>query len=263
MDYDREFGTTGTPMRRGYDYGRGRDRYTLGGEYGSSSRVGTGVGYSGARSDLGENRDYESEREGYYGRTHSGGYGYGGRGRGVDREYNRGYDREYGREYDRGYGEREDRGWLERAADQVRSWFGDEESERRRSMDKASEGEYRGRGPRGYRRSDERIREEINDRLTDHPYLDASDIEVTVNSGEVTLSGMVDNRNAKHLAEDIAEDISGVTNVENRLRVRQTRWGAASSTEERTTTAETLRTTADREAAATTTSTGSSGRRTG
>jgi osmotically-inducible protein OsmY len=102
----------------------------------------------------------------------------------------------------------------------VASWFGDEEAERRRRIDELRGG-YRGREPRGYKRSDERIREDLNDRLTDAPYLDASDIDVSVNNCEVTLSGTVENRLAKRRAEDIAESVSGVTNVQNSLRVSQ------------------------------------------
>jgi len=79
----------------------------------------------------------------------------------------------------------------------------------------------RGRGPKGYRRSDERIREDVNDRLGDDYYIDASDIEVMVSNTEVTLTGTVPTRNDKRRAEDIAESVSGVTNVENRLRVKQ------------------------------------------
>jgi BON domain len=80
---------------------------------------------------------------------------------------------------------------------------------------------YRGRGPKGYTRSDDRIREDVNDRLTDDWSLDASDIEVSVSGGEVTLSGTVNSRMDKRRAEDIAESVSGVRNVQNNLRVRQ------------------------------------------
>jgi hypothetical protein len=80
--------------------------------------------------------------------------------------------------------------------------------------------QYRGRGPKGYRRSDERIKEDINDRLSEG-YLDASDVEVAVQNGEVTLTGTVNNRSDKRRAEDIAEYVTGVTNVENRIRVKQ------------------------------------------
>jgi hypothetical protein len=70
--------------------------------------------------------------------------------------------------------------------------------------------EHRGRGPCGYKRSDDRIREDVNDRLTDDPWIDASDIEVSVSSAEVTLDGTVNNRSDKRRAEDIAESVSGV-----------------------------------------------------
>ena len=83
-------------------------------------------------------------------------------------------------------------------------------------------GEYRGKGPKNYSRSDERIKEDINDRLSDDPFVDASDIDVTVSNGEVTLSGTVDHRSTKRRAEDLADAVSGVKNVENRLRVSQT-----------------------------------------
>jgi osmotically-inducible protein OsmY len=83
----------------------------------------------------------------------------------------------------------------------------------------AQVGPYTGRGPKGYERSDERIREDICDRFTQHGYLDASDIEIRVERGEITLFGTVDSREAKHLAEDIAEEVSGVKNVQNQLRV--------------------------------------------
>jgi osmotically-inducible protein OsmY len=83
---------------------------------------------------------------------------------------------------------------------------------------------YFGRGPRGYRRSDERIREEINDRLAYDPDLDASDLDVRVENGLVTLSGVVEDRGAKRLAEDLAEDVMGVDDVNNELKVRHGLW---------------------------------------
>ena len=81
-------------------------------------------------------------------------------------------------------------------------------------------GQHGGRGPKGYRRSDERIREDINEELTRHPEIDASEIEVSVQGGEVTLSGTVDERRDKRLAEDITEHCSGVVEVHNQLRVK-------------------------------------------
>lgn len=77
----------------------------------------------------------------------------------------------------------------------------------------------RGRGPRNYRRSDERIREDVCERLTEDDYVDASQIEVQVREGTVVLTGSVDERWEKHRAEDIADACSGVREVENRIRV--------------------------------------------
>lgn len=81
-------------------------------------------------------------------------------------------------------------------------------------------GPYAGRGPRGYQRSDERIREELNERLTAHGLIDATDVDCQVVNGEVTLSGFVDSRAAKRAARDLAEDLYGVREVHNQLRVR-------------------------------------------
>lgn len=80
-------------------------------------------------------------------------------------------------------------------------------------------GPHRGRGPKGYQRSDERIREDVCERLTDDPLIDASDIEVDVKGREVTLSGSVASRGLRRRAEDLAEIVSGVAHVQNNLRV--------------------------------------------
>ncbi|MBB1472578.1 MULTISPECIES: BON domain-containing protein [unclassified Luteimonas] len=78
---------------------------------------------------------------------------------------------------------------------------------------------YRGIGPRGYTRSDERIREDVCEGLCDSDAIDAADINVHVGSGTVRLSGTVPNRAMKHRAEDIAESVSGVRDIENSIRV--------------------------------------------
>ena len=79
---------------------------------------------------------------------------------------------------------------------------------------------YAGRGPKGYQRTDDRIREEVCDRLTDDPRIDASDVEVQIKAGEVTLSGSVRTRDEKRYTEDVVERIGGVREVNNHLRVR-------------------------------------------
>jgi len=78
---------------------------------------------------------------------------------------------------------------------------------------------FAGRGPRDYQRSDTRIREEICDRMTDDPMLDASQISVEVRDGEVILTGSVTSRDQKRRAEDVADRVSGAKDVTNQLRV--------------------------------------------
>jgi osmotically-inducible protein OsmY len=117
----------------------------------------------------------------------------------------------------------EPRTWWDRTQDEVSSWFGDDDARRRREWDERRadiKAEHRGRGPKGYKRSDARIEEDVNDRLTDDPYLDASDVHVQVKDSEVTLSGTIRRREDKRRAEDLAELVLGVTHVQNNLRVK-------------------------------------------
>ena len=122
-----------------------------------------------------------------------------------------------GNNYRGAYNDR-DRGWWDRTRDEVSSWFGDDDAERRRRVDKIS-GPHKGKGPRDYHRSEDRIREDVCDRLADDDYVDASDIRVEIHNDEVVLSGNVNSREEKRRAEDIVESISGVRNVENRIHV--------------------------------------------
>jgi hypothetical protein len=105
----------------------------------------------------------------------------------------------------RGQGVRRDRPDGEHAWSDPSSWYG--------------EGRFRGVGPKGYVRSDERVRELVCEELMDDPWVDASGIEVAVKDGEVTLSGAVNDRDAKRWAEDAAEHVGGVKHVQNNLRV--------------------------------------------
>ena len=214
-------------------------------------------------------------------------------------------DRYQGNQYERGY-RREERGFADRAGDEVRSWFGDAEADRRRRIDErerergresgrgyeqewgdypyrserwrggeswggwgaeprrgsgigagrmaapvdygrreygsypgergtsrygygtetydrpfGERGDFAGRGPKGYQRSDARINEDVCDRLGDAPDVDATNIEVTTANGEVTLSGLVSDRAQKRRAEDLIEHVSGVREVHNNLRVNR------------------------------------------
>lgn len=124
----------------------------------------------------------------------------------------------YGRAYAEPYGrdqrmDRHERGFMDRASDEISSWFGDEAAHARREED------HRGKGPRGYTRSDARILDDVSDRLADDRFVDASDIDVQVSEAEVTLTGTVVSREQKRRAEDCADMVSGVKHVQNNLRV--------------------------------------------
>ncbi len=109
--------------------------------------------------------------------------------------------------------------FFRRTGRKVANWFSDVAGEGS-DMGRYEQRGARGLGPKGYKRSDERISDEVNQRLTDDPWLDAGEIDATVSNGEVTLNGKVENREAKHRAEHLVEDLSGVTHVQNNLRVR-------------------------------------------
>ncbi|WP_297512798.1 BON domain-containing protein [uncultured Caulobacter sp.] len=240
-DFDRERGYGYDAGRRrdpAYDYDQ-RDRGRRhGDDFLRAAQQGGDIGYGRARSGA----DYGAGAGGYrqpgdWGRvgghdfgSATGDYGRSGGGRTADYGDERYFDHRDRDRYaygvpsrDRGFaprgGERsahdEDRSWFDRARDEVSSWMGDHDAQRRREAD----GAHRGRGPKGYRRSDERVRDDINDRLTDDSWLDAHGIEVAVENGDVTLSGTVRSREDKKRAEALVERVSGVDNVQNNLRV--------------------------------------------
>jgi hypothetical protein len=80
-------------------------------------------------------------------------------------------------------------------------------------------GHWPRRGPKGYQRSDERIREDICERLIRSEHIDSSEVTIEVSGGNVTLEGTVPDRRMKHAIEDMAEATFGVNDVENRVRV--------------------------------------------
>ncbi len=89
------------------------------------------------------------------------------------------------------------------------------------TRDSASRLNHFGKGPKGWKRSDERIREDVCERLERDGRVDASDIDVSVQEGVVTLSGRVEDRPTKRHAEDIIEYLPGVKDVRNDLTVDQ------------------------------------------
>jgi hypothetical protein len=74
-------------------------------------------------------------------------------------------------------------------------------------------------GPSKVQRQDQRIYEDVCERLADDDRIDASEIDVNVANGEVTLSGKVRSRNAKRRATFVIENVLGVKDVHNNVRV--------------------------------------------
>jgi len=103
--------------------------------------------------------------------------------------------------------------WVSEAGSTGPRWTGQYSPEQYR-------GPHRGKGPKGYMRSDERLREIISERLMDDPQIDASDITVEVTGQVVTLTGTVESRLIKYQVEELVENC-GVQDVINNLRIRR------------------------------------------
>jgi hypothetical protein len=199
--FDRDDATGYNPAGRAQGgYGAGYDRYRADSRHRGEDRD-RGYGVS---------RNYGAEWADDRGSRDAGGGRYG-----EGRSYDEGPYTPYGRRAESGHDHTRGR------PAEGRSFVGHNEYIEAVTDGETGAGEHRGRGPKGYRRSDERIREDVSDRLTDDSWLDASNIEVSVDDGEVTLSGSVDSRDAKRRAEDLAERVSGVGDVQNQLKVRR------------------------------------------
>jgi hypothetical protein len=199
---------------RDRDRERERERYESGREFGRDRGYGRDFGRDFG-SDFGRDQGRDFGREGYRGgwtpETWSGGSstGYGG-------QYGGQYGRESEGRYSGGYEPREaDR--YERGREGAGLW------------DRVKRGLHIGKGPKGYRRADERIHEDVCDMLERDPDIDATEVVVVVQGGEVTLDGSVDDRWAKRHAEDVIEGLPGVKDVHNRLRVAPRSGTAASA----------------------------------
>ena len=231
-DYDRNrsFGSSDYDRNRSFgssDYDRDRSRYDYGRDYeeGSTQFNRSPQNWS---SNWDRNRDYGSS---YSGSTGSEYRNTGNRDRG---QYGSGWARSQGRygstgrDFGSNYGSVYRGGDYDNYGDFDRSSrnFGNNAYgfDRDRGDREESWGEsiknFFGIGPKGYKRSDEKIKDDVNERLEDHPRIDASNIEVQVNDGEVTLTGSVNDRYSKRLAEDVAQQCRGVKDVHNQIRVQ-------------------------------------------
>jgi osmotically-inducible protein OsmY len=212
--YSEEFGH----RREGYP-GRDRDNHRFGEQHGQE-RFG---GYYGRNQDYGS-RDFDQS-------SHS---GFGSR----DQQYQR--DPYRGEDFNRGrggyYGSFGEQGSAQRSgftggiysSHGTQGTFGRESGYGRQGSNEpwqSQQQSHRGRGPKGYERSDERLKEIICERLTDDPNIDASDITIEVNNKVVKLTGTVEDRRVKYLIEDVIEQAGGVRDIDNQLRVQQSGGG--------------------------------------
>jgi osmotically-inducible protein OsmY len=194
--FQRDFNRARAQQER--DFGSYRDRNTS--DYGNYGRSYYGSQPSYGRGQADESRQWRSQ-QGSYGNRDD----YGSRSAGVDSlagAYGRdpqGSSRNYGRSYGQNFG--------------------------------SSSGtqSFRGRGPQGYQRSDERLKEMICERLTDDPAIDASNVTIDVTGQVVKLTGMVDDRSTKYEIEELVERMGGVKDIDNQLRVQSSRSGFQSS----------------------------------
>ncbi|HET6434582.1 MAG TPA: BON domain-containing protein [Xanthomonadaceae bacterium] len=200
----------------GLGYGAGNQDYDRGPMRDESRGFG-GYNYNrGFDADMGESDFGTSSRQGRHGQE-----GYGARGL-----YGEGSGRARG-SAGQGYGAQ---GYQARNQDYRAQGYGYGSQAGLEDSEAARGGRsYRGLGPRNYTRSDERIREDLNERLTDAHDIDASGVSVEVSNGVVTLTGSVDERWMKHRAEDIADACSGVRDVRNQIQVSQSRSGSGAS----------------------------------
>lgn len=199
----------------GGGYGRSSDRY-------SDNRRGEGEHtFADSRTDrdsggYGTDRQYGSD---YYNEVaYGGGRNVGGRSMGGYRQDRGGgslgsLNDSYGGPRTGGFGGNQGRHGDQYGGQRGSEYFGSEAW--------GQGGQSRGKGPKGYTRTDDRIKEQVCDCLTDDEHLDASEIEVQVKSGEVTLAGSVSDRASKRHAEDLIERMSGVKHVQNNLRVKE------------------------------------------
>ncbi|MCW3094111.1 MAG: uncharacterized protein JWP81_5180 [Ferruginibacter sp.] len=233
-DNDNRYRNRRSEYDNDFDDRRNESRYgSQGSSYGNYDRGASGFGDSRRSFGYNDERNMgDSDYGGYRGRF-QGSQGssqyYGGNYNDWTRGYSGPGNRNYDDRSNQGRNQSNDRDWWDRTTDEVSSWFGDEDAARRRRMDEM-QGSHKGKGPKGYTRSDDRIKEDVNDRLSDDPYVDASDINATVSNCEVTLTGTVNSRREKRRAEDVAEAVSGVKNVENRLKVSSSSSSGTSST---------------------------------
>jgi hypothetical protein len=196
-------------------YGREQQRYGGGNreaypadEYGYAQRY--GVGYSGSQG-AGHDRPLGDERFNLGDQPRYFGTGYYGEGTSA---FGGGFGEE------RWHGQPTSQGRFREAEQGSRFYGGSSEHERGGHRPGLLKRIF-GTGPKGYQRSDERLREDISERLMQAGDVDSSEVTVNVVSGKVTLEGTVPDRYMKHHIEDLADACPGVQDIDNRIRVER------------------------------------------
>jgi hypothetical protein len=244
--YEPEFGRPGqrenVDLERGDPYREYRERY-------AGDRSGAGQDrsrpWSGRRTS--DDRGNQNWQGGYYGQ------GRRWSGQPFDDQSGRGYDggSDHARDGDRGARTgRYDQNWSGFAPSpydegEVGSWYGGDTGmgdpgssrygtppgggwqpnrpyDQRQRFDQRGgygAGRFSGHGPRGYQRSDDRIRDDVCELLTRHGDIDAREMDVEVRDATVFLRGTADSGRTRRLAEELVEEIPGVRDVQNELRV--------------------------------------------
>lgn len=208
---DRDFGWNERSMGYGggrYDESADQSDRTYGTRIGQgmTSQGYGGQGY-GAQNWGGQNYGAQSYGSQSHGAQNYGGQSYGSTGYGP---YGQSGDSSGQWGYGYGYGdERHDEGAMAHLGHRIGSF-----------VKNVFSGKKPFRGPKGYTRSDERIREDVCDALANLGEADPSEVEVAVAQGEVTLTGTVPHRHWKHMMEDAAESVPGVKDVTNNIRVK-------------------------------------------
>jgi osmotically-inducible protein OsmY len=120
-------------------------------------------------------------------------------------QYNPPHDQQYGRHFGQQYGQGQP--------------YGQSYGGARTSNYQGSGGRRFTSGPKGYQRSDERLKEDISERLMESHYIDSSDVSIDVRGAKVVLEGTVPSRHMKHAIEDLVDACPGVQDIDNRVRV--------------------------------------------
>ena len=197
-DEERD-GTFREPYGEGQQFAGGGSRYAGDYDLRSGGRDFGEREYRRDSSDYAGFSPYSPYREGYRGRPGEPYYGQSG-----DPQ-----DREWRGQYGPApYGEAH--GWYEGIGHRRSRYPNDEHHTRPQH-----------RGPKGYRRSDSRIEEDVSDQLYQSEYIDSSEVTVKVKDGKVILEGTVPERWMKHAIEDVADQCSGVQDIENNIRVQR------------------------------------------